>query len=76
MPAIEGARLTVTITGLTLTCAACGDTVRVDHRTSEQVAEAGSRWMVSHLDPELVAVEVEGSDGESAEWVAASRRLR
>jgi len=73
----EGVKLGVRITGLTLACTACGDTARVDHRTNEQVAEAGSRWMVSHLDPELVAVEVEASNGETAEWVAVgSRKLR
>lgn len=58
------------VVALTLACHACGDTVRIDARTSDgTVAEDGSAWMVTHHDPEMVAVEVE-SAGVVDEWVA------
>jgi len=70
-------RLAVTVTALTLHCRACGDTARIDarHAGPHTVAEAGSRWMVTHHDPELVSVETEAG-GERAEWVTRDGRLR
>jgi hypothetical protein len=60
------------VVAVTFACTLCGATARVDASNVTHLAEAGSRWMASHLEPELVAVETEHG-GQVADWVPTGR---